>query len=78
MTMSIHGIYGPIIKEAFKPEVAATLTDDDVNEIEDMMRHEVFHSTLDWQSRAVLKRGARTAWRLVQFVREDLKGVASV
>ena len=76
--MAIHGTYGPIIKEAFKPAIAAKLTDDDVNEIEDMMRHEVFHSTLDWQSRAVLKRGARTAWRLVKFCRQDLEGETRV
>jgi hypothetical protein len=33
--------------------------------IEDTMRHEIFHSTLDWQTRAQLERGARQAARLL-------------
>lgn len=32
-----------------------------LEEIEDIMRHDVFHSTLDWQTRAQLERGAKLA-----------------
>lgn len=33
----------------------------DLDEIEDTMRHVIFHSTLDWQSRRVFCDGAREA-----------------
>jgi len=29
--------------------------------IEDCMRHDIFHSTLDWQSRSLLRKAARIA-----------------
>jgi hypothetical protein len=40
--------------------------------IEDLMRHEVFHSTLDWQSRDLLAAGAREAASLLPAVRAEL------
>lgn len=42
----------------------------DAAEVEDIMRHEIFHSTLDWQSRAVFDRGAREAYKLLLALRE--------
>lgn len=33
--------------------------------IEDCMRRDIFHSTLDWQTKAQLMRGARKAERLL-------------
>lgn len=39
--------------------------------VEDIMRNEVFHSTLDWQSEAEFRRGARKAWRIFQENRAD-------
>lgn len=52
-------IYEKAIVEATgcAPEEAA--------QIEDIMRHEIFHSTLDWQSREELDEGARQAARLL-------------
>jgi hypothetical protein len=38
-------------------------------EIEDTMRHDIFHSTLDWQPPAMFAKGARDAWELVQYMR---------
>jgi hypothetical protein len=38
--------------------------------VEDIMRCFVFHSTLDWQSRTELKRGAREAWAMLKADRE--------
>lgn len=51
-------------------------------EIEDSMRHDIFHSTLDWQTSAQFDKGAREAWELVQFFRspegiEMMKGIAA-
>lgn len=40
-------------------------------EIEDIMRHDVFHSTLDWQTREVLTEGARTANAVRKMPLED-------
>lgn len=36
-------------------------TPNDAPMIEHIMREDIFHSTLDWQSRAELRRAARTA-----------------
>jgi hypothetical protein len=41
-------------------------TVDEAGLVEDIMRNEVFHSTLDWQSRAEFRRGAKKAWRIYQ------------
>lgn len=49
--------YATAIREAIPP-----LTDEVVAEIEDIMRHSIFHSTLDWQERKLLDRGAREAF----------------
>jgi hypothetical protein len=43
----------------------------DLREIEDVMRHDVFHSTLDWQSRDVFIAGAVEAWLYVQELRAE-------
>lgn len=43
----------------------------DLDDIEDCMRHDIFHSTLDWQSREQFAAGAREAWALVQALRGD-------
>ena len=50
----------------------------DLNElsaIEDCMRHEIFHSTLDWQTRDVLIAGARLAEQVLIEMREIPKAV---
>jgi hypothetical protein len=36
-----------------------------------VMRLDVFHSTLDWQSRAEFRRGARKAWRVLHEMRSE-------
>jgi len=38
--------------------------------IEDIMRNEVFHSTLDWQTRAEFRQGARKAAKILEGNRE--------
>ena len=43
---------------------------DDVPRIENIMREEIFHSTLDWQTRAQLAEGARQAHRRLNEDRE--------
>lgn len=43
--------------------------------IEDQMRHTIFHSTLDWQTRAQLAKGAREAYGLVRVM---LRGASPV
>ncbi len=37
-------------------------------EVEDIMRHDLFHSTLDWQTREQLQDAAREAWHLLTVV----------
>lgn len=39
-----------------------------LHRIEDYMRNVIFHSTLDWQSAAQLKRAARTAQREIPML----------
>jgi hypothetical protein len=42
----------------------------DASLIEDIMRNEVFHSTLDWQSGTQFRQGARRAARILEENRE--------
>lgn len=42
------------------------LTEIEYREIEEIMRHTIFHSTLDWQTKAQLRRAAKQA-RQVQL-----------
>jgi hypothetical protein len=39
-----------------------------IERIEDTMRHVIFHSTLDWQTREQLMRGAREALQIITLV----------
>lgn len=43
----------------------------DAEYIEDIMRNDIFHSTLDWQTRARLVRAAKTAAKLLAAYRSD-------
>jgi len=45
-------------------------TPEDAAMIEDIMRNDIFHSTLDWQSRAEFRTGAREAAKLLEENRE--------
>jgi hypothetical protein len=44
-------------------------SDSDSVEIEDYMRHIIFHSTLDWQTEAQFKKGAKTAYGDILYMR---------
>lgn len=39
-----------------------------IGEIEECMRHDIFHSTLDWQTRAQLHDAARLAMKIIAGV----------
>ena len=44
---------------------AINQTDPEVlREVEDIMRHEIFHSTLDWQTLEQLQQGAKEAYEV--------------
>ena len=48
---------------------ATGITDTDaLNRVEDMMRHTIFHSTLDWQTRDQLHEGAREAVEIIRIM----------
>lgn len=49
----------------------------DLADIEESMRQDIFHSTLDWQPRDVFDRGAREAWEFVQLLRSP-EGLAVI
>ena len=52
---------------------AINVTDKRVlNEVEDIMRNDIFHSTLDWQSREVFVQGAKEAYELYFFIKNSL------
>jgi len=55
----MRSLYHQLIKAATGCE------DIDLGEIEELMREEIFHSTLDWQSKAQFNRGARKAHKLL-------------
>ncbi len=43
----------------------------DAGYVEDIMREDIFHSTLDWQSRTQFVRGAREAVEMLKVYRSD-------
>jgi len=45
-------------------EAVPGLTESEYQEIEEIMRHDIFHSTLDWQTKAQLQRAAKLARRV--------------
>lgn len=52
---------------------ATGVTDmDDLREIEDYMRHVIYHSTLDWQTKVQLSSAARKAWKQIQLLRSRM------
>lgn len=44
---------------------------EDAAEIEGIMRNTIFHSTLDWQTRAQFNKGARQAKELLDYMRSE-------
>ena len=42
---------------------------EDAEEIENYMRDVIFHSTLDWQSKAQFNKGAKTAYKHILYLR---------
>ena len=59
-------MYADIIKEA------TGCSDTEAAEIEEIMRSEIFHSTLDWQTRAELMEAARLALAVLRL--QDSEG----
>lgn len=66
MTQAVNGKltwYQALIQEA------TGVTDlEHIERIEDTMRHVIFNSTLDWQSREQLMQGAREALQIITLV----------
>jgi len=50
---------------------ATGVTGRDAGYIEDIMRNDIFHSTLDWQTRAQLVRAAKKAVGLLKAYRNE-------
>jgi hypothetical protein len=47
-------------------QTATGCSREEVAEVENIMRHVIFHSTLDWQSRAQLVRAAKQAYAVMK------------
>jgi len=43
---------------------------DEVEEVEDIMRNEIFHSTLDWQDKDLFKQGAKEAYEVYKELKK--------
>ena len=56
-----------LIKNATSPD----LSDQEVFLIEEIMRHEIFKSTLDWQTKSQLEEGARKAYSVLSALRME-------
>lgn len=50
----------------------------DLAEIEECMRKDIFHSTLDWQTRDQLAAAAIEAWEVVQIMRDPVALAAAL
>jgi hypothetical protein len=64
-----RSIYRKLIKRA------TGCTDAEAALVEDVMRHDIFHSTLDWQTREELEEAAREGFEVVRRVGRLLKAV---
>ena len=53
---------------------ATGANDKDAALIEDIMRQDIFHSTLDWQTKAQLVKAAKTAKRFLAVMRSTEPG----
>ncbi len=49
---------------------ATGCTKKEVAEVEDIMRNDIFHSTLDWQSLELFRCGAREAFALLREIQK--------
>ncbi|WP_020597290.1 hypothetical protein [Spirosoma panaciterrae] len=52
-------------------------SESDAYEIEEYMRHNIFNSTLDWQTMQQLEQGAVKAWKEIQFLHTS-EGIAYI
>ena len=59
-------VYQQIIKEA-----TGCNNLEDIDEIEEIMRHDIFHSTLDWQTREQLKKAAKEGYAVLKELRKN-------
>ena len=59
--------YHRTISEAIQVEDIAVLI-----QVEDIMRNDIFHSTLDWIGREQFMQGAREAYELRDFINNSL------
>ena len=50
---------------------ATGINEKEAGYVEEIMRDDIFHSTLDWQSRAQFVRGAREAVEMLKAYRAD-------
>lgn len=48
-----------------------TVPEKDANEILDIVRQDIFHSTLDWQTKAMLQRGIRQAYEIYLYLEAE-------
>lgn len=67
---ALRGGLAPLIVDATRCKLS------DVAEVEDIMRHDIFHSTLDWQSRSQLQRAAVEAFAALPGLRKALAKVS--
>ena len=51
--------------------VATGINEKEAGYVEEIMRDDIFHSTLDWQSRAQFVRGAKEAVEMLKVYRAD-------
>jgi hypothetical protein len=60
-------MYSDLIRETIKDSLTEVQTD----EIENILRETIFHSTLDWQTKAQLKRGIKEAYAIYLLLEKD-------
>jgi hypothetical protein len=63
LTLTIHNDINETLGE--------NIPERDAEEIEDIVRHDIFHSTLDWQTKAMLQRGIRQAYEVYLYLEAE-------
>ena len=59
------------IKDGSDNQIRNGLKECEVDEIEDIMRHDIFHSTLDWQTKEELEEAAVLAYLALKEIEDE-------
>jgi hypothetical protein len=71
MVLNINGNRGQDMYREILTEATGVSNTAELAVIEDIMRHDIFHSTLDFQTREQLSEAAKEAYEVLKLAKEE-------